>query len=77
VPFSAGTSAAGGSGAWSVLGFSETPDLGLVHVSGPGGGICLSEPSATTAYAEVFAHMSGFSLSTEQSALRLRQLARR
>jgi transcriptional regulator with XRE-family HTH domain len=77
VPFSAGTSAAGGSGAWSVLQFSETPDLGLVHVSGPGGGICLSEPSAATAYARAFAHTSGFSLGPEQSARRLRQLARR
>ena len=77
LPFAAGVHAAGGSGAWSILHFSESPDLSLVHVSGPGGGICLSEPSATTAYAKVFAHTSWFSLNPEQSALRLRQLDRR
>jgi transcriptional regulator with XRE-family HTH domain len=77
LPFSAGTPAAGGSGAWSVLQFSETPDLGLVYLSGPGGGICLSEPSTTIAYAKAFAHTSWFSLNPAQSVLRLHQLARR
>jgi transcriptional regulator with XRE-family HTH domain len=77
LPFSVGAPAAGGSGAWSVLQFRGLPDLSVVHVSGPSGGICLSEPSATTAYAKVFAHTSWFSLNPEQSAQRLRQFARR
>ncbi len=77
LPFSAGAPAAGASGTWSVLQFSELPDLSLVHVSGPGGGICLSEPSAPIAYTRVFTHPSGLTLNPEQSAVRLRQLARR
>jgi hypothetical protein len=77
LPFEAGTYAAGASGAWSLLQFSEIPDLGLIHVAGPGGGICLNDPSATTAYAQVFAQTSSYALSPEQSAQRLRQLAMR
>lgn len=77
LPFSAGAPATGGSGAWSLLQFSELPDLSVVHVSGPQGGVCLSEPSATIAYAKGFAHTNWFTLNPEQSALRLRQLARR
>jgi transcriptional regulator with XRE-family HTH domain len=76
LPFSAGAPAAGGSGAWSVLQFSRTPDLGLVYVSGPGGGICLSDPPDTAAYARAFAHTSSRALSPGQSAVRLRRLAR-
>ena len=76
LPFAAGLHAAGGGGPYSVLGFSEIPDLGLVHVPGPQGGICLSEPSAVDAYTRVFDRLSGHALNPEQSALKLRELAR-
>lgn len=74
VPFAVGSHAAQGSGAYSILEFSEIPDLGLVHVSGPDGGICLSESSAVEAYTDMFTQTSWLSLSPEQSTQELREL---
>jgi len=76
-PFSAGPPAAGGSGGYTILCFDETPGLGLVHLSGPRGGICLSEPSHIAAYTTVFAQAASISLSPQQSAIKLRQLTPR
>lgn len=76
LPFTAGAHAAG-SGGFSVLRFKEAPALGLVHVSGPAGGICLDDAAAISSYAEVFTQLSCFSLSSERSPEKLRQLAQR
>jgi len=74
LPFSAGICSAAGE--CSVLQFNELSDMGLVHVAGPQGGVCLSTPSTVDAYARAFRHMSGYSLNAKQSTLRLRRLAR-
>lgn len=76
LPFTADVHAAG-SGGFSVLRFEEAPALGLVHVSGPAGGICLDKAAATSSYAKVFTQLSCCSLSAEQSADKLRRLAAR
>jgi transcriptional regulator with XRE-family HTH domain len=70
LPFSAGISS--GAGECSILRFSEQSDMGLVHVSGPQGGVCLSTPSTVDAYTRAFRQMSGYSLNARQSTLRLR-----
>jgi transcriptional regulator with XRE-family HTH domain len=74
LPFSAGICSSAGE--CSVLQFNELSDMGLVHVAGPQGGVCLSMPSVVDAYARAFRRMSGYSLNARQSTLRLRQLAR-
>jgi transcriptional regulator with XRE-family HTH domain len=76
LPFTADAHAAG-SGGFSVLRFKETPALGLVHVSGPAGGICLDDDAATSSYIKVFTELSRFTLSPEQSAEQFRRLAAR
>lgn len=77
LPFSAGAHAAGDGGAFSVLHFSETPGLGLVHVSGASGGICLDDAAAIAAYAKTFSHVTWYTLTREQSLVKFRELARR
>ena len=77
LPFSAGICPAGGAGEYSILHFSELSDMGLVHVAGPQGGVCLSTPSSIDAYTAIFRRMTSLSLDPGQSARRLRQGARR
>jgi hypothetical protein len=77
LPFSAGAHAAGDGGAFSVLHFSETPGLGLVHVSGASGGICMDDTAAIAAYAKTFSHVTWYALTREQSQAKFRELARR
>jgi transcriptional regulator with XRE-family HTH domain len=74
LPFSAGTCS--GAGEYSILQFSALSDMGLAHVSGPQGGICLSTPSIVDAYARTFRRMGSMSLDPGQSMLRLRRVAR-
>jgi transcriptional regulator with XRE-family HTH domain len=76
LPFSAGGHAAGGSGAFSVLQFSRAPALGLVHVAGPSGGICLDTPSVVDTYVRTFTHLRLFALTPQDSARKLRQMSR-
>jgi hypothetical protein len=76
LPFSAGGHAAGSSGAFSVLKFSQVPALGLVHVAGPSGGICLDTPSVVDTYVTTFAHLRLSALTPHDSARKLRQMSR-
>jgi transcriptional regulator with XRE-family HTH domain len=76
LPFNAGAHAAGDGGAFSVLHFSETPGLGLVHVSGASGGICLDDAGSIAAYAKTFSHVTWYTLTPEQSLVKFRELAR-
>jgi transcriptional regulator with XRE-family HTH domain len=75
LPFSAGTCS--GAGESSVLHFSGVPDMGLVHIAGPEGGVCLSTPSAVDAYTTIVRRMTSLTLDSWQSSQRLRQAARR
>jgi hypothetical protein len=56
---------------FSVLQFSRVPSLGLVHVDGPAGGICLDTPAAVAAYTTTFTHLHLVSLTRQESAARL------
>lgn len=76
LPFSAGICPAGGAGECSILQFSELSDMGLVHVAGPQGGVCLSTPSSVDAYTTIFKRITPFSLDPGQSAQWLRRAAR-
>jgi Domain of unknown function (DUF5753) len=76
LPFSAGGHAAGSSGAFSVLQFSHVPALGLVHVAGPSGGICLDTPSVVDTYVRTFTHLRLFALTPQDSGRKLRQMSR-
>jgi transcriptional regulator with XRE-family HTH domain len=74
LPFSAGIGS--GAGECSILQFSELSDMGLVHVAGPQGGVCLSTPSVIDAYTTTFRRMNSLCLNPEQSTLRLRRVPR-
>jgi transcriptional regulator with XRE-family HTH domain len=76
LPFALGAHAAASSGEFTLLQFNETPALGLVHVAGPGGGSCLDDPTASSTYRTIFTQLSLSALDAEQSAEKLRQLAR-
>jgi hypothetical protein len=76
LPFSAGAHAAGDGGAFSVLHFSDTPGLGLVHVADTSGGICLDDAPAIAAYAKTFSHVTWYTLTREQSHVKFHELAR-
>jgi transcriptional regulator with XRE-family HTH domain len=75
VPFAGRTHAADGSGAYSILRFDQTPDLGIVYLPGPNGGLCLTDPPAVDAYARAFEQTAEYSLTPGKSAAKLRQLA--
>jgi len=76
LPFNAGAHAAGDGGAFSVLHFSETPGLGLVHVSGAAGGICLDDAESIAAYVRTFSHVTWYTLTREQTHVKFHELAR-
>jgi hypothetical protein len=76
LPFSAGAHAAGGGGEFSILQFSQAPAFGLVHVAGPSGGICLDDPAVVAAYVRTFTQLRLFSLGPDESARKLREVAR-
>jgi transcriptional regulator with XRE-family HTH domain len=75
MPFDSGAHAAAGEGSLAILGFTEAPGLGLVHVGGIGGGVCLEGEDALTAYTRVFEQLQALALSPAQSALLLRGMA--
>jgi transcriptional regulator with XRE-family HTH domain len=75
LPFSSGAHAAVGVGSLAILQFAEAPGLGLVHVGGATGGVCLETQADLTTHARVFEQLRAFALSSAQSALHLRGLA--
>jgi transcriptional regulator with XRE-family HTH domain len=75
LPFESGAHAAAGDGSVGVLQFSGTPGLGLVHLGGVSGGVCLEGQGDLAAYAGVFDQLRAFALSPVQSALLLRGMA--
>jgi transcriptional regulator with XRE-family HTH domain len=75
LPFESGAHAAAGDGSLAILRFAGAPGLGLVHLGGIGGGVCLEDRDDLEAYARVFEQLRAFALSPAQSALLLRGLA--
>jgi transcriptional regulator with XRE-family HTH domain len=76
LPFSSGAHAAAGVGSLAMLQFAEAPGLGLVHIGGATGGVCLESQEDLAAHARVFEQLRVFALSPAESALHLRELAR-
>jgi transcriptional regulator with XRE-family HTH domain len=74
LPFSSGAHAAADIGSMTILKFPEAPGLGIVHLGGAGGGVCLETPEELAAHARAFEQLRAFALSPVQSALLLRGL---
>jgi transcriptional regulator with XRE-family HTH domain len=72
LPFSSGAHAAAGIASLAILQFSEAPGLGLVHLGGATGGVCLESQQDLAAHARVFEQLKTFALSPAQSLLLLR-----
>jgi transcriptional regulator with XRE-family HTH domain len=72
LPFSSGAHAAVGVGSLAMLQFPEAPGLGVVHLGGPGGGVCLESQEDLAVHARVFEQLKAFALSPAQTARLLR-----
>jgi Domain of unknown function (DUF5753)/Helix-turn-helix domain len=71
LPFSSGAHAAVGVGSLAILQFLNTPGLGVVHLGGAGGGVCLEGQEDLAVHARVFEQLRAFALSPARSALLL------
>jgi transcriptional regulator with XRE-family HTH domain len=74
LPFSSGAHAAAGVGSLAMLQFDEVPGLGIVHLGGASGGVCLESQADLAVHARVFEQLRAYALSPAQSALLLRGL---
>ncbi|HXL89441.1 MAG TPA: helix-turn-helix transcriptional regulator [Streptosporangiaceae bacterium] len=72
LPFSSGAHAAADVGSLSILQFPEAPGLGVVHLGGAGGGVCLERQADLATYTRVFEQLAVSALGPAQSALMLR-----
>jgi transcriptional regulator with XRE-family HTH domain len=75
LPFDAGAHAAAGEGSLAILQFDQAPDLGLVHLGGIGGGVCLEAQNDLGSFTRAFERLRGCALSPKRSALMLRGMA--
>jgi Domain of unknown function (DUF5753) len=75
LPFEAGAHAAAGDGSLALLQFDGSLGLGLVHLGGIAGGMCLEGQDDLSAYAAAFDHLRAHAHSPAQSALLLQGLA--
>jgi hypothetical protein len=73
--FESGAHAAAGDGALAILQFAGTAGLGIVHLGGIAGGVCLESRSDLAAYSEAFDQLRASAGTPTQSALLLRGLA--
>lgn len=74
LPFEAGAHSAAATGSFAILRYHEAPGLGVVHLGGANGGVCLESPADLAAHARVFEQLRTLALSPVQSALLLRGL---
>jgi transcriptional regulator with XRE-family HTH domain len=76
LPFAAGAYAAAGYGAMTILRFSETPSLAVIHLSALSGGVSIDGQENVTRYTRAFAQLRAAALTPGASARLLRRLAR-
>ena len=69
--FEAGAHAAAADGSLALLEFDEALGLGLVHLGGIGGGVCLEGREHLQAYTDAFDQLRAYALTPAQSALLL------
>ena len=72
LPFETGAHAAAAIGSLAILGYPEAPGLGVVHIGGATGGVCLESQADLAAHSRVFEHLRAFAFTPAQSALLLR-----
>ena len=75
LPSDRGAHAAAGIGSLAMLRFAEAPGLGIVHLDGASGGVCLEGLEDIAAHARVFEQLKTLAHTPAQSALLLRGLA--
>lgn len=75
LPAYTGTLAPAGVGSLAIAQLPGRPELGLVHLGGIGGGVCLEGQDDLAAYTRVLEQLRAFALSPAQSALLLRGMA--
>jgi hypothetical protein len=76
LPSDCGAHAAAGDGSLELLEFTGAEDLGIVHVGGIGGGVCLEGREDIAAYKEALGQLLMRALSPARSASLLREIAR-
>jgi transcriptional regulator with XRE-family HTH domain len=74
LPFETGAHAAAAIGSFAILHYPEAPGLGVVHMGGATGGVCLDSTADLAAHARVFEQLRAFAYTPAQSALLLRGL---
>lgn len=75
LPFAAGAYAAG-VGSMAILRFSDTPGLGVIHLTALSGGVSLEDRDALARYVRAFAQLRAAALSPAASARLLSDMAR-
>jgi hypothetical protein len=75
LPSDSGAHAAAGIGSMSIVQFVGAPGLGVVHLTGVAGGVCLEGQAELAAYARAFEQLRTFALQPAASARLLRELA--
>jgi transcriptional regulator with XRE-family HTH domain len=74
LPFTAGANAALGIGSPTLLRFFGAPGIGVVHLAGLVGGVCLEDPAAIAAYLGALTHVQASALTPAESAQLIRNL---
>ena len=77
LPFAAGAPPAGGNGPLSILRFADAQSLGVVHLPGPCGGICLDSPPDVASHARAFTLLKASALTPAATARLLGDMAAR
>ena len=63
-------------GPMSILRFAQAPSLGVVHLRGLNGGVCLIDRAAVAGHVRAFTHLQVSALPPHQSAQLIREMAR-
>jgi len=77
LPFVGGPHPAGASGPLSILRFADAPNLGVVHLPGPGGGIILDSPLDIASYTRAFTLLKASALTPAATAQLVQEMATR
>jgi transcriptional regulator with XRE-family HTH domain len=75
LPFAAGAHPASASGPLTILRFADAPNLGVIHLPGPYGGIILDSPPDVASHIRAFTLLSASALTPTATAQLLRDMA--
>jgi transcriptional regulator with XRE-family HTH domain len=76
LPFAAGAHAVAGCGPVTMLRFAEAPEIGVVHLPGVSGGVCLEGRDEVARFLRTFAGLRSAALAPSRSAQLIRAVAR-